>query len=228
MDNTKWGQACFILMMLTLAGCATQGNVPTESARGVSTSTMASDGEDQSEQRMIVKEGSLRLMVGSVNEQKQHIQKAIKGHDGYIASSNIYSDRSVSIDARVPSEKLEAIMNELETFGEVASRSISSTDLTSKFIDLNARLENKKELRDRLRTLTKKAEDVQTILDIEKELSRVQAEIDSLEGRIKNIRSREQMSQLHVSLERDIIYGPLGYVGYGLWWGVKKLFVLKE
>ena len=31
---------------------------------------------------------------------------------------------------------------------------------------------------------------------------------------------------MNINLKRKRVLGPIGYVGYGLWWVVKKLFVI--
>jgi len=35
------------------------------------------------------------------------------------------------------------------------------------------------------------------------------------------------MSPIGVTLNEKTIYGPLGYIGNGIWWVVKKLFVIR-
>jgi hypothetical protein len=67
---------------------------------------------------------------------------------------------------RIPSEKLDSAIGGLERIGEVKSKSISSTDVTEKYVDTQARLETKKQLRDRLQQLLEKAEDVKDVLAI--------------------------------------------------------------
>lgn len=83
-------------------------------------------------------------------------------------------------------------------------------------------------LRDRLTQLLEKAADVKDVLAIETELNRVQADIDSMEGRIKSLKGQVEYATVTLSLERKPILGPLGYLFKGLWWGVEKLFVIRE
>lgn len=70
--------------------------------------------------------------------------------------------------------------------------------------------------------------DVKDILAIETELNRVQADIDSMEGRIKLLKGRVDYATVSLSLNRRPIPGPVGYVFKGLWWAVKKLYVIRE
>ena len=101
-------------------------------------------------------------------------------------------------------------------------------DVTEQYIDVEARLKNKIVLRDRLKQLLEKATTVKDILAIETELHRVQGDIDSMEGRIKSLKGQVDYTTVTISLKRKAILGPLGYLFKGLWWGVEKLFVIRD
>lgn len=57
---------------------------------------------------------------------------------------------------------------------------------------------------------------------------RVQGDIDSMEGLIKALKGRVDYATVTLSLNRKAILGPLGYLFKGLWWGVEKLFVIRD
>jgi chromosome segregation ATPase len=101
-------------------------------------------------------------------------------------------------------------------------------DVTEQYIDVQARLKNKYVLRDRLKQILEKAVTVQDVLAVETELNRVQSDIDSMEGQIKSLQGQVQYATLDLDLKRKQILGPLGYVFKGIWWGVEKLFIIRE
>lgn len=117
-------------------------------------------------------------------------------------------------------------MDELSELGSVESRTVSSDDVTQQHQDIGVRLKNARALRSRLRDLLTRATDVEDVLAIERELTRVQSEIESMEFQLRDLDSRIELSRLTVRLQRKRVLGPLGYLGYGIWWGFKKLFVL--
>jgi hypothetical protein len=125
-------------------------------------------------------------------------------------------------------KNFKSAIGTMEALGTVYSRSVNGDDVTEKYIDVEARLKNKIALRDRLKQLLNKATEVKDILAIETELNRVQADIDSMEGIIKSLKGQVDFATVELSLERKQILGPIGYVFKGLWWGVKKLFVLRD
>lgn len=100
--------------------------------------------------------------------------------------------------------------------------------MTSKhFVNIQERLKNLKLFRDKMKTLLNQTSKIEDVLRIEREVNRVQTEIDMIESQMKNMQSSVDMSPIEVSLKEKTIYGPLGYVGHGIWWIVKKMFVIR-
>lgn len=100
-------------------------------------------------------------------------------------------------------------------------------DVTEQYSDLDTRLRNNLALRERLQQLLHRASDVEDVLAIEKELSRIQSEIETMQARFDRLKSEVELSALSVNLQRKRILGPLGYAGYGLGWAFSKLFVIR-
>lgn len=119
-------------------------------------------------------------------------------------------------------------MEGLATVGKITSRQISVEDVTDEWIDLQAKIKNLRSLRDRLRRLLDRANNVKEVLAVEKELNRVQSELDSLEGRMKAMQRNVSYSKITINLRQKSIPGPLGSITKGTWWGVKKLFVIRD
>jgi len=119
------------------------------------------------------------------------------------------------------------VMDALAALGKVTSRNVQIEDVTEQWIDLQAKVSNLRALRDRLRKLLNQTKNVKEMLEVEKELTRVQSELDSLEGKTKAIKNHVAYSKLTVRIRQKSILGPIGAVGKGAWWGIKKLFVLQ-
>ena len=119
-------------------------------------------------------------------------------------------------------------MTSLESIGKVTSRRVSSEDVTEQYVDIDARLKTMIALRDRLRALLDKADNVKDVLAIEKELGRVQGDIDSMQARLKALKGKVDLASISVTIRRRRILGPLGYLFKGAWWAVEKLFVIQE
>ena len=111
----------------------------------------------------------------------------------------------------------------MESAGKVTHKHISSDDVTAQHRDLSAELKNKTALRARLRNLLAQATEVSDILKIEKELARLQTEIDQLSQRLNSLNSMVKLSTLTLTIKRDRIPGPLGLVTKSGGWVFDKL-----
>lgn len=84
--------------------------------------------------------------------------------------------------------------------GRVSSTSTSTEDLTRSIVDTEARLEAQETLRTRLLALLERPTDeVDDLLAVERELARVQGDIDSARSQLAVMRARVDMSALDLS-----------------------------
>jgi len=94
------------------------------------------------------------------------------------------SPPSGSLSLRVVPEDLKKLFDHLGKAGSVLQHMTESEDKTAVVIDVEAKLKNLTDFRDRLRAmLAKGATNLKDVIEVERELSRVQAELDSLATR---------------------------------------------
>ena len=228
----KCPDVCLLAIAASLlAGCA---NLPSQMVPGEAQPT-ASEVAGMPRLRMLVWRASLSLEVRDIQAAADKIREVTKAQGGHMDAESSGQDpwdaegaKSAAFTIRVPFGVLRDTIARLKPLGRVVREEVSATDVTAQCIDMQAQLQNRVVLRDRLQQLLAKAEGVQDVLAIEKELSRVQAEIDSLDGRLKSVRDKAGMATLEVHLSRRTILGPLGYVCKGISWTVEKLFVLRR
>ncbi len=204
---------CCALMLLSM-GC--QANY-----RGI-----ISDSDSQSE-RMLIKRGYLTIEVDNIEKSVEDTLKLIKLEKGYTEDKSI-EEKSAFLLLRVPSKNLNSTINKLSSIGNVTNKSVSAEDVTEQYVDTEARMKNKVVLRDRLKQLLNKAKDVKDILAIEKELNRIQGDIDSMQALLKSMKNKVDYATLSVNFKHKKILGPLGYVVSGVAWFAEKLFIIQE
>jgi hypothetical protein len=127
------------------------------------------------------------------------------------ASTNALGENSVSAQLSIRAEPkwlatfrdgLEADARKAD--GRVAARSVTSEDLTCAITDTDARLRAQKALRTRLEALiASRPGRLAELLEIERELARVQGEIDSAESNLAIMRARVAMSTLDLSYQSE-------------------------
>ncbi len=87
--------------------------------------------------------------------------------------------------------------------GRVTSQWTTTEDLTREIVDTEATLRAKRALRDRLQQLlATRPGSLSDLLGVERELSRVQSEIDSTESNLTAMRTRVAMSALTIETDR--------------------------
>ena len=94
--------------------------------------------------------------------------------------------------------------------GEILYKEIDARDVTDQFIDLETRLENKRNYLIRYNDLLKKANSVKEILEIEEKIRGLEEEIDSTTGRLKYLSDLVDYSTLDltISKQKDFKYNP--------------------
>jgi hypothetical protein len=146
---------------------------------------------------------------------------------GYVHASREAAERRVTITIRVPSPALDEAMDSVAMLGVVEGRRISADDVTDQIVDLDGRVATLRATRDRLRALLSQASGVSDVITVERELHRVQTELESLDRRLIALRSSAALADLSIDAHRPRILGPLGYVFAGVGWLLSKAFVIR-
>ena len=177
-------------------------------------------------ERMIARTADLDVEVSDPERSVAEVHRLVTEAGGIIEQSTRRQDEGAWLRCRVPADRLASVMDAVAALGDETRRTVGAEDVTDAYADLDTRLRNDIALRDRLRELLSRAKDVEEILAVEKELTRIQTEIESQQAQLDRLRSRVELSTLSISLHRERILGPLGYLGYGVWWAISKLFVI--
>ncbi|MDX2301582.1 MAG: DUF4349 domain-containing protein [Microscillaceae bacterium] len=171
-------------------------------------------------ERIMIYEAFLELVVLEPDSLREPFQKIAQKYEGYLVR---FSPESAGI--RVKSENLNQALAELELLGKVRNKRITGEDVTDYYLDAQIRLENAEKTRKRFLELLDKAQNVEEILQIEKELGRINEQIDLLKGKINALDQRAALSLIEINIHQKVKLGPLGYITYGLYKGVAWLFV---
>lgn len=180
-------------------------------------------------QRQLIRVGDISVHVEDPRGAATRLEARVTAAGGFVESSQREGDgSSARLELRVPSAMLDAFMDSAAAMGKVRDRSVSAQDVTDQLIDLDARRATLVATRDRLRELLKRADLVRDVVEVERELTRVQGQLDSMDRQLEAMRTRVALSPLTVRLDRPPVLGPLGWVAYGLGKAIEKLFVWRS
>ncbi|KRC89928.1 hypothetical protein ASE25_10450 [Terrabacter sp. Root85] len=103
----------------------------------------------------------------------------------------------------VPAKTLDDVLTQLSRIGTVSYRSSQSQDVTDTYVDTKARIEPMQDGITRVRALLTKTTDLQQVILLESELTRRQAELDSLTQRLAQLDAMTTTSDVTVTLWTD-------------------------
>jgi hypothetical protein len=157
---------------------------------------------------MIIRTAQLTLITKEFDSARSAMESILKKHRGYVGELKVGgsagSGRTLTATLRVPADQLDASLTELKTLGRVESESQSGQDVTSQYVDLQARLGNarntEQRLTDLLRQRTGKLSDV---LEVEQEVDRVRGEIEQMEAERKNMSNQVIFATLNATITED-------------------------
>jgi hypothetical protein len=152
----------------------------------------------------------MALVVEDVTVAIDQITWMADSFDGYVVSSRVWKEgeRLVgSIAIRVLAEHFDDAVRELRTLAvDVTSESASSKDVTEEYVDLTAKLENLEATEKQLLVIMEKAETVEDILDVQRELSRIRGEIEQTKARMQYLEQTSATSLIEVHLAQSKLY----------------------
>lgn len=151
--------------------------------------------------RKIIRTGELRFQVKDPDVAHASVVTRVAELGGYVEGddrSDLGHALTLTVRVRVPSGRFDELVAGLNDLGELEYRSVNASDVTAEWVDVEARLKAKREVEGRYLEIVKQAKSVTEILEVERELGNVRAEIESMEGRMKTLHDQVEMSTLTV------------------------------
>ena len=163
--------------------------------------------------RKIIYDARIELLVESLNSAEQAILGLIKEHGGFLAQSDQIGQTSAQRQAtwrvRVPADHFDVFVSAVSRLGEVRENHVSSQDVTEEYFDIEARIRNKQEEEKRLlKHLADSTGKLEDILSVERELSRVRGEIEQMQGRLRFLTNRAELSTITITASEFRNYTP--------------------
>lgn len=164
--------------------------------------------------KKIIKDGRMGLKVTDLEKTKTRIDTLVRSFGGYYSTENFNNtdwESSYNLRIRLPFSNFEKFIAVIESgIGEIQYKEIDARDVTDQFIDLETRLENKRNYLTRYNDLLKQAKSVKEILEIEEKIRTLEEEIDSTIGRLKYLSDLVDYSTLEliISKRKDFKYNP--------------------
>ena len=119
-------------------------------------------------------------------------------------------DRYANFTVRVPADNYRTFLEQVGQAGSVLSLNESAENVTSTYIDMEARISSLENQRDRLNELAAEAETTTDLLEIESRLSDVQYELESYTQQLRNLDGQVSYSTVDITLREVATLTPTG------------------
>lgn len=160
-------------------------------------------------ERDIVYRGSITVRVRDVNRAAERAAFAAEQADGVVESQQTTLDPGPAgrrghgearLTLRVPPVQFGATLDALGRLGRELERRRSAEDVTTQLADVDARVRSQERSVERLRTLLGEADTVGEVVQIESELARREADLESLQAQLARLRDVTDLATIDVLL----------------------------
>jgi hypothetical protein len=167
--------------------------------------------------RKLVRNAQVELEVLTFDEAVQRITAFAGEQRGYIATTS--SERQANgklrgeIVVKVLPEALDAFLLKLRGLGDVKNQTLGTEDVTKQYFDTDSRLKNARVMEQRLIDILKtKSNKVADLLEVEKELGRVRAQIEEMQGSLKYLDAQVQFATVTITLAEKEMNEPAAFL----------------
>ena len=228
--------AAALALTAALAGCGSAGGgsdaAPGETAAtesfsmdnaalaadggGAATLTPQATGESA---RKIIYNADLSLESTDFDAARTALTDAVEANGGYISYSDLSGsaedqDRYSHYTVRIPADSYRNFLEAVSGAANVLSVSESAEDITSEYIDVEARIASLENQRSRLNELADTAETTADLLEIESQLSDVQYQLESYTRQRSWMDDQVQYSTVDIRLSEVKTLTPETPVGF--------------
>ena len=182
---------------------------------GSGTSTTLPELDSENYEAKIIKKYQITAETKAFDDVLKKLDALISENGGYIESSNItggnlnsdkYSSRHATYTLRIPAENVEIFIDSTENLMHFTSSGSTAENVTSKYYDLQSRMEVLEAERIALNKMLEQANSVDTMLKIRDQLNNVIADIESIKAQLKIYDSMVSYSTVSLRVQEVIDY----------------------
>ncbi|QDK80010.1 DUF4349 domain-containing protein [Spirosoma sp. KCTC 42546] len=153
--------------------------------------------------RKIIRNAQVRIRVSDFTKSGQAIEQVVRQSGGQITSSNeTKTGNSIenALVIRVPASRLDALLALLlkeSIFTDM--KTITSEDVTRRYVDVEARIRSKKAVEETYLKLLKQARSVADVLKVEEQLGKLREEREVQEAELRQLKDEVALSTINLS-----------------------------
>lgn len=163
--------------------------------------------------RKIIKNANFDIKVKDGDAAVNKITASVTGAGGYVQdvkqSGTEQQGRKINITVRVPAGSYAALTTIVRELGEVTNQHEWTEDVTEAFVDLEQRIKSKEMHLSQLQKLYAQGGTIKDMMELESEIARVTADLESMKGRMRVLSNRVDFSTLVINLYEPGVPAPI-------------------
>jgi hypothetical protein len=152
----------------------------------------------------IIRTASLTVQVKDVPKALDQARTGVENAGGYVGNETTTRDAEgherTRVVLRVPVDKYDEVLADLEGSGKLLDRSAKAEDVTDQVVDVESRIKTQRASVARIRELMDQATKLSDVVTLEGELSTRQADLEALLARQKSLKDRTSLATITLSL----------------------------
>ena len=162
-----------------MSGAVTDDSVHIQTKPSAGTTSRPADN------RKIVKTANISIRTKEYDVFMTALNQKIEQYGGYIEASEEYnystaSNRNANMRVKIPAESLDKFIEELSVIGTVTSKSVTSSDITDSYINVESQIKALETEEKTLLGILEKAQSLTDVIELQQRLSQVRADLDTL------------------------------------------------
>ena len=162
------------------------------------------------EERKIIKRAEVYIESLEFDKSLAVLENNVTSFGGYIESSDIYQGgivnnhkiyRDASFTVRIPKESFESFLDKAGDIGVITNKNVSGEDISSSYFDKESRLKVLKAQEERYIELIGEANNITEVLEVEKYLTEVRGQIESITGYLDKMDELIDYSTVTLSIQ---------------------------
>jgi hypothetical protein len=153
--------------------------------------------------KKIIKTANVQLEVKDLKKYTDNIHKLARQYGGYLAAeqqNELNGRNELTLSIKVPVAQFDGLMEQVSQDSEkLISKTISTQDVTDEYVDTKSRLQTKDQMRLKYLDFMKNAKNMKEVLEVQKEINDLQAEIESGAGRINYLSHQSAFSTINIT-----------------------------
>jgi hypothetical protein len=210
LDSGDILRALVIIAFIALLGFGCLGIAEERTYPSVASkpSALIAPGADSYSEQYVTKQGyiSLKVPEGSLQAKYDELRERLKDEGAILSDVNYneYDDRKqYSFSIKIMPVKFDSVMGAIQDYGEVKDISVQLEDVTQQYVELDLKIKNREAELERLQKLYNQSDNVSDLIEVERELTRVETELEILKQQKQYIVSRVELSTITVNIYED-------------------------